>query len=186
VRSPDDDNTTAITETTNTEKQSFDLQQNYPGIAILNSVSVRMRTRDNDGAIDITHRCFLLLGGNTTNGTTRNTGVGSTAYSDWTETLARPGGGSWSKTDLATLEVGVEKLTGGATLFCTTLYVTIDYTPPIGGFALFVGSVLPPLLAAASHALLKREFDAVLGRVLSREEFHAARAAFARRPRFAF
>jgi hypothetical protein len=45
-----------------------------------------------------------------------------------TTPLAKPGGGSWTPSDLANLEVRVSSV-GTLRVRCSTLYVVVDYTP---------------------------------------------------------
>ena len=144
VAQPDDDATTVIRTSTLNAKQSFNLD-NLPGGASA-IVSVTTVARFNESAASATTmRAFLLLAGVTENGTTRNPGA---AYTTYSEAIAKPGGGTWSVADVNALEVGVEEVADSIeTAGCTTLYVEVVYDSAGSDFAVFLTSLLPPLLA---------------------------------------
>lgn len=75
---------------------------------------------------------LLKLSGNETVGTLFQP---NTSYATNSQSLARPGGGSWAVADLADLQIGVRSgtLGKGAWVRCTQIYLKIDYgtsTPP--------------------------------------------------------
>lgn len=187
VRAPDDDATTMISVSTINAKQSFTLDAFAGGYnATITDIATFRRTRENGSDSAIACRTYLTLGGNTTNGTA-NSPVGTT-WLDTTETAwARPGGGTWTAADFdgtsATTEIGVEETTDSAnSIQVTTLNLTVTYTPFAGGFALWVGAMLPPLLVVASHGLSNLEIAKITRRSLRHWpthplEFEAIRAA---------
>ncbi len=73
---------------------------------------------------------------------------------------------------------------------CSAINVRVTWEEEVGGFALFVSSWLPPLLAVASHGLLIREIVSILARLSTRpsseRELRKLREAFEVRPRFCF
>jgi hypothetical protein len=79
----------------------------------------------------------LYLSGNTSAGTRVSTASG---WKNLSETISRPGGGSWTVDDLDDLEViiGLESPTGYAV--CTQVYVEVTYTSVETGNAVFFGT----------------------------------------------
>lgn len=132
VNSPDDDATSDIITNGDAVRQSFTLQASaIPAGSTINSISVTCRIGTVWGAGGVSSS--LRLGGSDQDGPANPFPGGSwTSYSD---AITRPGGGSWSLADLATLEVGILSAdTTGAWIHVTTLYVIVDYTsgPPPG------------------------------------------------------
>lgn len=126
VNLPDDSATSYITDATNGHKESYTLATvSVPAGGVVTDVSVTMFCA-RSGAVNGSVRCFLLLGGNTVNGTTRSASLG---YQNFTETLLRPGGGSWASGDFTTLEVGVEQLSANGTNV-STLSLNVTYIMP--------------------------------------------------------
>lgn len=141
VNSPDDDDTTYISELNNTDRESYTLDlTGKPAMATITQVDILMRARGtNASAGQIIG--FLRLGGTDADQASNAFG---TSYADfeWTN-ISRPGGGSWTPSDLDTLEVGaiknVDTTGGGNTGRVTTLQVRVTYTPPVGGFMFLIG-----------------------------------------------
>lgn len=123
---------TSITETTVGEVQGFSLNDPSVSAATYDSVQVYFETDRVGAASGAILRVRLRLSGSTTNGTSRTIGTSNCAA--WgPETLARPGGGSWSASDWNNLEVEVEyvsTVSGTPTMHVITLTVTGYYTPP--------------------------------------------------------
>ncbi len=71
-------------------------------------------------------RPILRLGTTDVTGTARYT----SSWATYTETLARPGGGSWAVSDLNALQAGVSLSGDGESISgsCTQVYVTVTYT----------------------------------------------------------
>lgn len=75
-------------------------------------------------------RCGLRLGGVDILGTARAPGLVWTTYN---ETIARPGGGSWSVTDLSTLQVIADVGDDGGAHggYVSQIYIVVNYTPSL-------------------------------------------------------
>lgn len=74
---------------------------------------------------------FLRLSGTDQDGTEVVSGSGS--WLNGSETIARPGGGGWSFTDINNLEVGAGlKGHAGSGCYLTQIYIVVDYTEAAG------------------------------------------------------
>ena len=137
VNAPDDDNTSYLANTGNPRRESYTLQASaIPAGSTINSITVRARIRSN-GNLG-TAQSFLRLGASEQTGPVNSPGF---AFTDYTDTISRPGGGAWALADLATVEIGIEHQTGGFfAILTTTLEASIDYTPAAttGGGAMFL------------------------------------------------
>jgi hypothetical protein len=127
VAAPNDDATSYLSSsaTINTQQQFAITDTAIPAGAVISEVATTHRAKRN-GANNANHSLTLILGGNTTVGTTR---AAPSTFTTWTETLARPGGGSWSTSDINSLEVRAENLQA-RDVQLTTLYITVTYTLP--------------------------------------------------------
>jgi len=80
------------------------------------------------------YRPYLRLGGVSVAGTTR---TNVSPWATYTETIARPGGGSWSSSDFNALQVGAGLQAGWdgditwGTTYVTQVYVTVVYGPVV-------------------------------------------------------
>lgn len=129
VNGPHDGDASYLSSTT-TWKQQYSLAaHSIPAGAVINSVAGVMMIRFSVGALGKNLRIDLKLGGNTSNGPVHTT---SSFYITYTDVIARPGGGSWSLADLASLEVALVQAQAGAGTVqrCSSLWVIVDYTPP--------------------------------------------------------
>jgi len=125
VNGPDDDDTSYIYCSTSGRWETYSLAANaIPVGATINSVSVVSRGYKSSGST-ARWAVGVLLGGSSTFGLTHF----PASYTSYTETLARPGGGTWSVADLASVEVLVRFYNSG-TIRVTSLWVSVDYTPP--------------------------------------------------------
>lgn len=138
--------------------QSFKIA--YPGFVSLatNPVSVGARVKYPvwGGAGDGVRWNVYLSGARTRNGPS---GVDIPVYADLGPTVtARPGGGSYTISDLPNLECEVEVpvTTTVTTCDCTFLYLDIDGTLGSGGFAFLVGSLVGAALGLSEMAGLAR------------------------------
>lgn len=113
------------------------------------------------------------------------------AFVDDTSALARFGGGSFQPsdfTDTANHWWGVKLSSAPAAdkAVLSEMDMDVDYAAPAGAFSFLLNSWIPPLLAVASHGLLKREIAALLSnlkiRPSSQEDFVRILEAFKRRP----
>ncbi|MCW5776539.1 MAG: hypothetical protein KIS87_08885 [Phycisphaeraceae bacterium] len=127
INSPNDDDTSYIT---GAEGQRQDFTPGslaaVPDDAEITSVSVNMRAA-RDGGSNGTVRANHILDATTVNGTTR---VAEASYSNFTDTYtAKPGGGTWTKADIAALIVQLENVTGDANVVrVTTLTLTVTWS----------------------------------------------------------
>ncbi len=130
VGAPDDDTTWVRNPIggSASEEDIYELAASaIPTDSVITSVTVHWRSRLEGGTANATPSlCFTSCATRTT-GTPFSTG---TSYTDQSETLARPGGGSWAIAALADLEVAMdltEAGTGGHRL--TQVYVSVAYIP---------------------------------------------------------
>lgn len=133
VNQPDDNDTSYLRVTgTPPKRQSFLLEASaIPVGSTINSVTVYARCESWDYP-DSPMFLFLRLG--STDNDAADIAPGYMTWANYNNTIGRPGGGSWTLSDLATLEVGVGFGAGDAPGGCsTTLYAVIDYTEGGGG-----------------------------------------------------
>jgi len=103
---------------------------------------------------------------------------------------ARPGGGTWTGADFTNIEFGVYLVTNIGTGWhrCYHAWMVVDYTMGAGSFAHLLLQWLPPLLALASHSLMKSEIVEILSNLKLRpsndEDFARILEAFRVRPKF--
>lgn len=97
-----------------------------PAGAKIKAVGIRFRGKDGGGSL--TMRAGLYLGGSSSYGTTRTMTASYVYYpsSDY-ETVARPGGGSWVRTDLNTLEPLVQPVSGGGFVYCDIFDIEVEW-----------------------------------------------------------
>jgi hypothetical protein len=134
VNGPDDDNASYIWATTAGLSEQYALSSHIiPLGSTINLVSTSRRIiRVGGGAAAV--RLDLKLGGNTTTGTT----VPATpTWATFTETMLRPGGGLWSPSDFASLEMLLVKVYSSQAN-CTSLWLIVDYTPPSAAGNMFL------------------------------------------------
>lgn len=130
VSPPDDDSATFIREYHLNYRQSFTLAASaIPAGSTINSVTVHSRLATTEGAAGDFIKAFLRLGGVDVDSAAHHVFPQFDHFTDFDDTLARPGGGAWSIADLATLEIGVAVAVINFWADCTTLYAVIDYTP---------------------------------------------------------
>lgn len=129
VALPDNDTTSYIASgTTINTVQQFALSNPSASIAsnaTINSVTYYVRTL-RGGTNNVNFTVTVVLGADTT---ASGTLTATNAWATLSGTLARPGGGSWSKADLTSSEIRIQN-TQARTMYCTTLYLAIDYTNP--------------------------------------------------------
>ena len=130
-----DEDTTYITTTTSGHKATFTIQANSIGASdTINSVSLTVVRKSATVSRTSTATCYAKVIENST----ESNDVGSTTtatYQYQTRNMTtRPSGGSWTKADIDSLEIGVGVVIGGTPGFrVTQIYVTVDYTPSGGG-----------------------------------------------------
>lgn len=131
--SPDGDTTSVRTSSATQEKDAYNLE--YDSVlgsceTVINSVTVYFRFKSGSDGYKVCCQPFLRLGGSETAGTELDTT--STSYVTYSETLSRPGGGSWSSSDIQDLQVAVglrENASGSPHSYLTQIYVKVNYTP---------------------------------------------------------
>lgn len=127
---PDDDTTYVQYNNTPMVYDAYNLSTfTIPDGAIISSVQVFFRGRSTHVSYPGNARIGLRLSGSETLGTLRAlTGVG---WLEYTETISRPGGGSWSQSDINDLQViaGLQ-WSGVAQPRITQVYVIVNYYQP--------------------------------------------------------
>jgi hypothetical protein len=189
VNLPDDDNTSYVLRSVVNDRQSYTIDD-LPPTEYISDVSIYSRCRLTASGNEDFNHFFRLNGTDLDYATKTETDTTYTDYSDLG--VARPGGGPWGAKDfppITQIELGIKKGAGGSTgVRCTTLYTNVTYTPPAGDFLWIVSTWIPPLMAVASHGLIRDEMVAALKhlriRPASREDLSRLFEAFFRRPRF--
>lgn len=114
-------------------KDAYNLTDtSIPAGSTINSVTVYFRCRQEWAGTTDYCQPFLRLGTDETSGTEQIT---TTDWVTYSEALARPGGGSWSVSDLNNLQVVIGLRNGftASWVECTQVYVEFDYSlPPTG------------------------------------------------------
>lgn len=123
---PDDILTYVSTTSPTQEKDAYTLP-NPSLTGTINSVKVYFRVGGvNDKPHD--YQPFLRLDVAETSGTVQTHSLA--AFTTYNQILARPGGGSWTWTDINDLQVAIGLTDSGpGNPICTQVYVEVDYTP---------------------------------------------------------
>ena len=126
---PDDDQTYVYTNSDTQQKDAYTLQD-VSGTGIIASVTVYFRFRSSASTSNYAYcQPFLRLGARETAGTEVSTR--STTWTTYSQTLARPGGGNWSWSDINNLEVciGLRHTSALPNRYaqCTQVYVVVNY-----------------------------------------------------------
>lgn len=133
---PDDATTMINTNSGVQEKDAYNCA-NATGIissnSLINSVNVTFRCSVSSNATDATFQPYLRLNSIETTGTevTANT----TTWTNYTEELDRPGGGTWSLSDLDDLQVVIGLKQIDAQARCTQIYLQVNYSTPVASIA---------------------------------------------------
>lgn len=133
VTSPTDDDTSYILgSSVNYSEQYRLVGYNFLLGTIINTVSIFSRCRR--VASNAGWKVSFMRGG--ASSVSANHLVGA-AYLEYTDALARPGGGSWDPGDFqvgsAIFQIKITSITPNA-IRCTSFWVIIDYTPPPSAF----------------------------------------------------
>ena len=127
----DDASTYVYTLSDAQRKDAYRLEDTPSQIATINSVTVYFRFRRSWTSSGSSAYCqpFLRLYSNETAGTEQ--ALNSNIWTNYSQTLARPGDGSWSWADINDLQVciGLRDTGALASAQCTQVYVEVDYTP---------------------------------------------------------
>jgi len=126
VNGPDDDDVSYIVSVGASYEQYSLASNSIPSGSTIGSVSVFSRCKKNTGS-NSAWRVAVILGANSTESGTHAASSGS--YTNATDVLLRPGGGTWAMNDLTTLQVYVRNLNTNNTR-CTSLWLIVVYTPP--------------------------------------------------------
>jgi hypothetical protein len=126
-----DDATTYVYTSSDSQQEDAYALQDTSQTGTINSVTVYFRFRSSASTIyNAFCQPFLRLGASETAGTEQSTQ--STTWTTYSETLARPGGGSWSWTDINDLQVCIglrhTSIVSSYYAQCTQVYVVVDYT----------------------------------------------------------
>ncbi|MBA7584895.1 hypothetical protein ES708_26861 [subsurface metagenome] len=125
---PDEAATRVYTESSTQQKDAYNLQNtSIPVGATINSVGVYFRV--DGGGYPGYGQPFLRLGTNETAGAEQRHQY---AWQTYSQILARPGGGSWSRADLNSLQgvIGLRAYSAPKPFHCTQVYVEVDFSPP--------------------------------------------------------
>lgn len=128
VDSPDDLTTYLSTTSSEQQKDAFTLQDTSQ-TGTINSVTVYFRFCSS--AANKTHYAQPFLRLNTTETTGTEQEHTAKTWTTYSQILARPGGGSWSWTDINNLQIAIglrDADAGNPQL--TQVYLEVDYTPP--------------------------------------------------------
>lgn len=126
---PDDIATRLSTTSATYLQASFNVTSSVvPATAQINSVQVFFRIGTSGGGADTFAIPYLVLNGIVSNGTAVQNTAG--AWSSFTQTITRPGGGSWTIADFPNILVGIFLHSNGVqTGYLTQEYIIINYTP---------------------------------------------------------
>lgn len=189
INKPDDDDVGKI-KTEISGKEDFYGHDPMPAAAgIVVSVNVDSRAHRYGADPDGEFTAGVELSGSETYSAVHVTIV---PWGDWSDDdLARPGGGTWIPSDVTSSRTALKSgptIVTGVTV--TTVQLNVDWIAAGGGFMYLIGQWLPPLLAVASHGLLKREVVFLLSGLLTRpsnkEDFARIFEAFRRKPAYGF
>lgn len=123
VAAPDDAATVVYNNAAAYQGDVYALQNGtFGGDEIIDSVTINYRGLTTIGGTTV--QPILRLGGVETLGTEVNYGA---AWTNYSEVLARPGGGSWTVADIAGLQAGIQCKTTNTSPDTTQVYVTIAY-----------------------------------------------------------
>ena len=162
------DTTTYVYTTNNSQQKDAYQLENTAQTGTINSVTVYFRFRRSRTQSGSAAYCqpFLRLGTNETAGTEE--ALNSTTWTTYSQTLARPGGGNWTWTDINNLQVCIglrDTGTGNRAARCTQTYIVVDYTPTpsltvsISGNTTFCEGSSTTLTANASGGIPPYTYD---------------------------
>jgi hypothetical protein len=133
---------------------------------------------------------YLRINGSDYVGLTPANAAWTTYTSAWQLTNPDTGSG-WTAAVINAMQLHLRSgNTGGLTTYITAANALLSYYPATGGFAYLIAQWLPPILAVASHGLLKREIMRILSRQkhlpIHDEDFARIQEALQRRPAYGF
>lgn len=188
----DDGDTSYCTSSTIGHKDSYVLTVLVPAAITIDNVSMFAKTAEwSGGNGDV---AFFMRSYGGVDGSLGGTHSGAAGYNlkESDMTSLRPGGGSWIPTDFESgneTQMGLNSRSNNGVRY-TYAYTEVTYTPmPAGAWRWGIQMWLPPLIAAASHALSRQDVISILSRLRTRpsseEEFCRILEAFRVRPRYA-
>lgn len=191
---PYDADTTYIKETSpGATKQSFVMDDMPAGTAQIDSHDLKIRVRDNTGDADHCHfRSFTKIAGDEE--ASADHGESPNTYTTYLKVFANnpTAGTGWTVAQVNACELGLEVTSWdpAGSLYCTALWSMTVYQPESDGAPWLLMQWLPPILAVASHALMKSEIVQILSRLkiqpATDQDFAWIRAALQRRPSWHF
>lgn len=110
-------------------EDSYALANHAAASGTINSVTVHARVRKTASSTNNQVAPLLRLSGTTVNGTNWTI---TTSFAEYSQAVARPGGGSWTEGDLDALQAGVKmrsRGTGSEWPEVSQLWIVVDYTP---------------------------------------------------------
>lgn len=124
----DDDATLLVGNSSSQQRDTFKIGNILPADSVINSVTVFFRYRNNDPAGISYAQPLLRLNDLWTVGT--EVSKSSINYSNYTEILARPGGGAWTVNDISNLQVGIglkSSVSPTYAALCTQVNIIVNY-----------------------------------------------------------
>lgn len=120
------------------ELTTFDFSSIPPGSVIVDVVINWYSGRSAAGAGNIRWRC--KLGANTTDGAYQGPGA---SWTNFSQSIARPGGGTWTRADLVTTGIRIvwgHDGTGSVGVLARVdqMQIEVTYLPPSGGYAFLI------------------------------------------------
>lgn len=193
VQSDDGDTTYNLQTGTTPLAESYSVDALPGGVAAISQVDVHSKARRATGGTTFHRNEWNINGASTQVGTCTDPTAAYTLISSLN--VARPGGGAFQITDFNGLTSGFQTGYGSCNTGtadetrCTRAHVVTTWTPAAGSYTWLLQCWLPPLIAVASHGLLRSELAKILRNLRTRpssdEDFRRLLEAFRVRPRFA-
>lgn len=199
MKLPDDDGVSYLEYTRGGGAHSVYVDALPPNAVSVDSVptlTYRARKHPGDSAFGADFNNGVRLSGSNT--LEDDDDLGTSWVTTTTAALSRPGGGSWDLADFQGAQAGSVEIvfTAGAAANTgtrhnvTTAFLTVDYSIRSLRATIAIFGWLPPLIAAASHCLSRREVAWLLRNLKTRpsndHDFRRILEAFQVRPRFCF
>lgn len=169
-----DDFTTYLQDTSG-NKQSFYVVTGKPSaIAVVNSLGMGARFWGDWTTGATSFGAFARLNG--TDGTEMTSTTGDSVWVNLTSAgIARPGGGSWTPTDIAnaTLQAGARSGVSGLNTSLTSLWFALDYIPASGGYLAIVDGLIGAAIGLHEMARIAKVVFARTRTLITPEEYVA-------------
>lgn len=125
-----DDTSTFVYNTSSTYKyDTYNLPAHSGNYGAINSVTVHVRARKVGSSTNNIVIPCLRLSGTTLDGTAFSL---TTSYANYSQVVGRPGGGSWTASDIDALQAGIKvraRGVGGEQTEVTQVWIVVDYSP---------------------------------------------------------